>query len=256
MKKLSIILCLVFSAGCASNSPATLSQNQVHIGMKVMDIWKLYGFQPGAGNSELIPQFAIQPLSEQENNECEISIYRYWLTQDGSKLPFLLTFQSCRLPNYDTVQKEKERRIDRLKEAAINDPDLKKELDTFCEENKLDSKNKELLIELLVTNNDQPLLPQCMTDWTLIAIKLDKNYKGAKKSGGSNYTSIKSSGSDDLQIDAYGPGVHSNRYGQPVRLWPDFGGVPGEYLQIKPNAYGPGVHMDQYGRPVREYPWP
>ena len=47
-----------------------------------------------------------------------------------------------------------------------------------------------------------------------------------------------------------------NQYSQPVRLRPDFGGVPGEQLQITPNAYGHGVHMDQYGRPVREYSWP
>ncbi len=62
--------------------------------------------------------------------------------------------------------------------------------------------------------------------------------------------------SNSLQIDAYGLGVHMNRYGQAVRLRPDFGAVPGELLQITPDAYGLGVHMDQYGRPVREYPWP
>jgi hypothetical protein len=59
-----------------------------------------------------------------------------------------------------------------------------------------------------------------------------------------------------LVPDAYGPGVHMNRYGQPVQLKPDFGGVPGEMLKIKPDAYGPGIHMDQYGRPVRETRWP
>ena len=58
-----------------------------------------------------------------------------------------------------------------------------------------------------------------------------------------------------IKPNAYGPGVHQNRYGQPVRLVPDFGGVPGEQLQIKTDAYGPGVHMDQYGRPVRERRW-
>ena len=59
-----------------------------------------------------------------------------------------------------------------------------------------------------------------------------------------------------LQVDAYGLGVHMNQYGQPVTVKPDFGGVPGEQLQIKENAYGPGIHMDQYGRPVREHSWP
>lgn len=62
--------------------------------------------------------------------------------------------------------------------------------------------------------------------------------------------------SNNLQIDAYGLGIHKNQYGQPVTLRPDFGGVPGEQLHIKQNAYGLGVHIDQYGRPVREYPWP
>lgn len=59
-----------------------------------------------------------------------------------------------------------------------------------------------------------------------------------------------------LTPNAYGQGVHMNQYGQPVTLRPDFGGVPGEQLQIQPNTYGPGIHSDQYGRPVREYPWP
>lgn len=58
----------------------------------------------------------------------------------------------------------------------------------------------------------------------------------------------------NLKIDAYGPGVHMNSYGQAVILKPDFGGVPGEHLEIRENAYGLGIHSDQYGRPVREYP--
>lgn len=56
--------------------------------------------------------------------------------------------------------------------------------------------------------------------------------------------------------NAYGPGIHQNRYGQAVTLEPQGGGVPGEELKIKPDTYGPGIHMDQYGRPVRERPWP
>jgi len=62
--------------------------------------------------------------------------------------------------------------------------------------------------------------------------------------------------SNGLQLNAYGPNIHMNQYGQAVTLKPDFGGVPDEHLKITQNAYGPGVHMDQYGRPVREYPWP
>jgi hypothetical protein len=59
-----------------------------------------------------------------------------------------------------------------------------------------------------------------------------------------------------LVIDGYGPGVHRNRFGAPVTLQPDWGGVPGEQLEINIDAYGMGVHSDQYGRPVREKPWP
>ena len=59
-----------------------------------------------------------------------------------------------------------------------------------------------------------------------------------------------------LEPDAYGMGVHINRFAQPVILKPDFGGVYGEHLEIKTDGYGMGVHSDQYGRPVREYPWP
>ena len=59
-----------------------------------------------------------------------------------------------------------------------------------------------------------------------------------------------------LRPNAYGPGIHQNRYGQPVTLEPQGGGTSGEILQVKPDAYGPGVHMDQYGRPVTEKSWP
>lgn len=58
-----------------------------------------------------------------------------------------------------------------------------------------------------------------------------------------------------LKPNAYGYGVHSNRYGQAVRLRPDGHHAHGEMLKIKPDAYGPGIHMDQYGRPVREVPF-
>ena len=59
---------------------------------------------------------------------------------------------------------------------------------------------------------------------------------------------------DTLRATAYGLGVHANQYGQAVTVAPDFGGVPGEVLQLNQNAFGPSVHMDQYGRPVRERP--
>jgi hypothetical protein len=172
-----------------------------------------------------------------------------------------LTFQSCRLPNYDTVQKERKTRIDTINEIIKNDPNLQKEIDAICKENQLTPQNRETLLLLLTFGDNR--LPPCMTEQTLINIQLDKDYKGARKGEKSVLETIGEArcrpyyqGGSSLQMDAYGPGVHMNQYGQPVRLRPDFGGVSGEYLQIKPNAYGPGVHMDQYGRPVREYPWP
>lgn len=62
--------------------------------------------------------------------------------------------------------------------------------------------------------------------------------------------------SESLRPNVYGPGVHQNRYGQPVTIASQGGGSDGEMLQIKPDAYGLGTHMDQYGRPVKEKPWP
>ena len=81
--------------------------------------------------------------------------------------------------------------------------------------------------------------------------------RGAANKQNNPYISgpVTTSGSN-IGIDTYGYGVHSNRYGQPIKLIPDFGYVPGEQLHIKEDAYGHGVHSDQYGRPVREYPWP
>ena len=62
--------------------------------------------------------------------------------------------------------------------------------------------------------------------------------------------------SKSLRLNVYGPGIHKNRYGQPVTLEPQGGGSYGERLRIKPDAYGLGTHKDQYGRPVKEKPWP
>lgn len=64
MKKLLVILCLVLLAGCVTNAQIVLARSQIYVGMKIMDIWKLYGFLPGDVNkvNELIPQFVNQPL--------------------------------------------------------------------------------------------------------------------------------------------------------------------------------------------------
>jgi hypothetical protein len=50
----------------------------------------------------------------------------------------------------------------------------------------------------------------------------------------------------DLKKDAYGLGVHSDRYGRPWKS------EPGQ--ELKKDAYGLGVHADQYGRPIEQHP--
>ena len=69
-----------------------------------------------------------------------------------------------------------------------------------------------------------------------------------------NTHAVPGDANNSLKPNAYGLGIHMNRYGQPVKLAPKWGAVPGEVLRIKPDAYGPGVHSDQYGRPVHERP--
>lgn len=60
---------------------------------------------------------------------------------------------------------------------------------------------------------------------------------------------------NEIRPHAYGPGIHSDEYGRPVKYQ-----VQGEpnadttLLQVKPNAYGHGVGMDQYGRLVKLVP--
>lgn len=52
-------------------------------------------------------------------------------------------------------------------------------------------------------------------------------------------------------VNAYGPGLHADRYGRPFQFQTDDGqAVPG-WVKVQPNGYGLGVGMDEYGRPVR-----
>jgi hypothetical protein len=48
--------------------------------------------------------------------------------------------------------------------------------------------------------------------------------------------------------DAYGPGVHMDRYGRAVTF-----GRP-DVREVEIDAYGPGVHSDEYGRPLSARP--
>ena len=55
--------------------------------------------------------------------------------------------------------------------------------------------------------------------------------------------------------NAYGPGVHADQYGRPVK-WQVQGNSQTDttLLDVKPNVYGPGIGSDQYGRPVKLKP--
>lgn len=59
-----------------------------------------------------------------------------------------------------------------------------------------------------------------------------------------------------IQENVFGPGIHQNQFGQPVRYhvpnWP--ANEPTQFLQVKPNVYGPGIGQDQFGRPVTTRP--
>jgi len=180
MKKLLIILCLVFFFGCASNSSVVLPRDQIHTGMTRMDVWKLYGYDANDIDSWYIPQFTKQSIAENQNGDCTRISYRYWLSDYDQEHPFLLTFESCKLPNYEAVQKEKKRRVDNFNEAAKNDPKLEKELVAFCEAYQLNTQDRDKVIELLTINTPN-LLPQCMTDYKLIHIQRDEDYKSAMK---------------------------------------------------------------------------
>lgn len=110
----------------------------------------------------------------------------------------------------------------------------------------------------LLTFEEQPGLENKLTHIELYRIAtLRTTTSNRQQMQHSNSVSnISSDDSSVLEPDGYGLGVHKNRYGQPVRLEPDFGGVYGERLEIETDGYGMGVHMDQYGRPVREKKWP
>jgi hypothetical protein len=98
--------------------------------------------------------------------------------------------------------------------------------------------------------------PEDALFWLNECYKNNSSINSCYKTSDSSPTKERQRRQNILTPNAYGSSPHINQYGQPVTLRPDFGGVPGEQLQIRPNTYGPGVHSDQYGRPVREYPWP
>ena len=168
MKKLTIIICLVFCAGCAkSNLPGLPLRNQVQLGMSIGEVWQLYGYDRNEP-LETYNKVKYTLVEERDTEKCTFTTHRYWFKDtkpSAGSQPYLLTFISCRLPNYDAVQEEKNRR----RELFENDPDLKKKLDTLCEKYPVDSKDRDMLIELIHIYINDPL-PQGMSEKMLIEI--------------------------------------------------------------------------------------
>jgi hypothetical protein len=54
----------------------------------------------------------------------------------------------------------------------------------------------------------------------------------------------------DWESEINGPSSHESFYRTPIPQ-----GGYGESRIMKPDAYGPGVHMDQYGAPVKVAPY-
>jgi len=170
MKKIAVIICLVFCAGCAqSNLPL---RDQVHLGMSIGEVWQLYGYDKDEP-LETYKKVKYTLVEKRDTGKCTFSTHQYWFKNTkpfAGDQPYLLTFISCRLPNYDEVQEE----IRRRRELFENDPNLKRKLDTFCQKYPVDSKNKDIVIELLHIYINDPL-PQCMSEKMLIEINDDES---------------------------------------------------------------------------------
>ena len=167
MKKLTVIICLVFCAGCAKSNLSLPLRDQVNLGMSIGQVWQLYGYD-GNEPLETYKKVKYTLVEERDTGKCTFSTHRYWFKNkkpSAGNQPYLLTFLSCRLPNYDAVQEEKKIR----RELFENDPDLKRKIDAFCEKYPVDSKNRDIVIELLHTHINSPL-PQSMSDKMLIKI--------------------------------------------------------------------------------------
>ena len=170
MKKIAVITCLVFYAGCSKqNLPL---RNQVHLGMSIDQVWQLYGYDKNEPLNTY-GKIKYKLIEESDTGKCIFATHRYWFKNKKSStenLPYLLTFLSCRLPNYDEVQKE----IIRRKELFENDSKLKKELDALCEEYPIEPEHRDTLIELLYIYINRPL-PKSMSDKMLIKIVSEKS---------------------------------------------------------------------------------
>jgi hypothetical protein len=170
MKKIAVIICLVFCAGCTQqNLPL---RAQVQLGMSIGEVWQLYGYDK-IEPLETYKKVKYTLVEERDTEKCTFTTHRYWFKDtrpSAGNQPYLLTFISCRLPNYDEVQVERNRR----RELFENDPVLKRKLDAFCEKYPVDSKDRDKLVELIHIYINDPL-PQCMSEKMLIEISDDKS---------------------------------------------------------------------------------
>jgi len=187
MKKVIPIICLALCVGC-SNQNLPL-RSQIRTGMTITQVQELYGYDSNDPINSL-KKIDFDYVDEHITENCVIKTYRYWFKNTKEKgvveelvelkqpslsakyLPYLLTFQTCRLSNYDAVQKEKRRRIDKFNELVKTDPNFQMEVESFCKEHSLGSADRRLLIELLAVNT-KPFLPQCVTYETLTKIAFD-----------------------------------------------------------------------------------
>jgi hypothetical protein len=231
-----------------------LSINDIHIGMDSESYVKMTFDHTMQGKS-----FKQEFVQRYGTDEYYISIYRTWLKgEDNIIKPYLLTWASDKKETQRLVEEE-QRNLQELR----NRPDYPELRNKIKQMGQSIGKYSEEDLDLLEKTF---LLPQSKIKTStsrLINIK-PENVEQLPSGNTSKYPNIRNLSykhnsavpTSPLKLNAYGLGVHQNRYGQPVQLRPDFGGVYGEKLEITPNAYGLGVHKDQYGRPVRECPWP
>lgn len=176
------ILFLLAIAGCnqqqqsqTSSCPPVPSRNQFSVGMTSMDVWKLYGVDIHDVNTvSCIPHYPL--VSETQDGTCSYKTYRYWL-RNNRKMPdpYYLTFHECPLPEADEIRERRQQGIAYLHALYETDPNLKKEVDAFCTENKLSPENKDTVEELLLYRLDPNYIVfSKKVESKLVEIKLDE----------------------------------------------------------------------------------
>jgi hypothetical protein len=177
MKKISIIIFLVLCVGCVKpirTLPNLPLRDQLHLGMSIDEVWELYGYDKYKPlNTFKKVKYTL--IEERDTGKCIFATHRYWLKNTKSftgNQTYLLTFISCRLPEYEAVQEERKRR----RELFENDANLKKEIDALCQEYPIKSEHRDILIEFLYIYINRPLPPD-MSDKMLIKIEQSGDIK-------------------------------------------------------------------------------